>query len=386
MNTCIKFTSLRLPLLFPFLAAVFICLRSWIVLLIQQTSFNPLKHGFIMIIFMFIGEILIGIFELVSLLRQRHNIKRITERNTIMQFPHYDREEMKKSDCSLFVVFLMAVLDYGITTGLFIMSALLSNKELNLELELKIIQILFTALFSYFFLNVSMYRHQFLSFGLILCGMIMILSQAFDYIRLGTYLLIFFAFTSMQEVIEKWIMNVKYISPYQLLFIEGLFGFSISLIILTMVSYIHCSWEFCMKINSTNTIESITEGFVQLFDNKINILLIWGYIITTTGLNTCTTLTSKYFTPTHRTISDTLSSFIWGIIAMIWICDSDYYLPLTIPAYVIIFLGCLLYNEIIIIKCCGMDEYTNEQIAQRSIIDKNDTVFDNIILDVIDPA
>lgn len=379
MNASIKLTSLRLPLLFPFLAPAFICFRSWIILLIQRTSFNPVKHGFLMIMFMFIGEILIGIFELISVLRQRHKIRIKTERKTIMHFPYYQGEDKKERDYSLLFLFLMALLDFGITTGLLIISSQLSKTQLNLEHELKIIQILFTALLSYFLLNVSMYRHQFLSFGLILCGVIMILSQSIENLFLSPYYLVFFAFTSTQEVIEKWLMYSKYISPFKLLFIEGLFGLGISSISLCIVNYIPCSWEFCKGINLSNTIESFNEAFVQLFEDKMNIVSVAAYIISTTGLNICTTLTSKYFTATHRTISDTLSSFIWGIIDLIWISDSELYLPLIIPSYVIIFLGCLLYNEIIIITCCGMDEYTNEGISLRSIVDRNNTLSDNII-------
>ena len=65
------------------------------------------------------------------------------------------------------------------------------------------------------------------------------------------------------------------------------------------------------------------------------------------GLNVFLMMTKKYFTPTHRNVSDTMNAFVAWVINMFSNKETS---MINIIGYVIIMLGCLIYNEIIICR------------------------------------
>ena len=69
--------------------------------------------------------------------------------------------------------------------------------------------------------------------------------------------------------------------------------------------------------------------------------------------------------PTHRMISDTFATFIFFIIFLF--STSFYYINYCIFAgYIIAVFGSIVYNEMIILSCCGLDRDTQSNISERS--------------------
>ena len=89
-------------------------------------------------------------------------------------------------------------------------------------------------------------------------------------------------------------------------------------------------------------------------------------------------LTNFYYSPTQRSLTDALSSFLWNTFSSIFILDKEHadYFELQVIGialgYPISFIGALIYNELIIIHLCGMDKGTKKEMLKRSKEEQND--------------
>ena len=79
--------------------------------------------------------------------------------------------------------------------------------------------------------------------------------------------------------------------------------------------------------------------------------------------------TKKYYTPTHRSIADSLNAFCtWVYYSIVPKVDTSWTLVniFDIIGYFLIINGCLLYNELIILHCFDLDRDIKENIVNRS--------------------
>ena len=92
---------------------------------------------------------------------------------------------------------------------------------------------------------------------------------------------------------------------------------------------------------------------------------IFIFILTSFGFNVLFLVTNKYLGPSYHVIIDATSSMCTMIIDII-IKGNYSNLLMQIPGYVLIVIGSLIYNEIVIINCMGMDHGTKTQIEKRA--------------------
>ena len=169
-------------------------------------------------------------------------------------------------------------------------------------------QLIFAGLFSYFILKIIFHRHQILSMIIIILGIILtsVINAAYtesqskfsEYpnkeevqeLQIYHYFILLFEFmiSGLQEVLEKKIMDGKYISPYKLLFLEGLIGFTIGMITLIIGNY-HIGYLD----------KNPFEKFFSQLNNVKFIFLVILFIISEFGLNMLVMLTNYYYTPVH---------------------------------------------------------------------------------------
>ena len=90
-------------------------------------------------------------------------------------------------------------------------------------------------------------------------------------------------------------------------------------------------------------------------------------------------LTKKYLTPTHRSLSDTLTAFVSWIILIIVPGNTEWARnAMNIPGYLLIFVGCLVFSEIIILHFCKLDRDTKEQITKRAATFVENEIISNV--------
>ena len=91
-----------------------------------------------------------------------------------------------------------------------------------------------------------------------------------------------------------------------------------------------------------------------------------------TALHVLERLTNFYYSPTQRSVSDTLSSLFWWIFSF-FIPSKDQKVPGflvgIVIGYIIIFFGSLLYNELIVLHFCGFSKNTKYEVMERGDIE-----------------
>ena len=97
-------------------------------------------------------------------------------------------------------------------------------------------------------------------------------------------------------------------------------------------------------------------------------------------------LTNFYFSPTHRSVSDTLSSLFYWVYTLITNNSSEkeykgYQYVLPVIGYIVMMFGCLVYHEILILFVFGFEKNTKQEVAKRS--DEENKAFEGFDEDLI---
>ena len=240
---------------------------------------------------------------------------------------------------------------------------------------MKNIQIVFSGILSIFILKTRFETHQGVSIGIIMLGLFIvnILNTTelknLDNIFIGLGIIANFFLSSLLEVLEKFLMEAHFISPFKLKFFEGIVGLGIC-IIPAIIALVGIDYK---ALKGEGTITSLS-------------LFIVLYFLSELGTNSLNILTNFYYSPTQRSLTDALSSFLWNTFSSIFILDKEHaeYFELQVIGialgYPISFIGALIYNELIIIHLCGMDKGTKKEMLRRSDIESKevDLLMNNI--------
>ena len=188
-----------------------------------------------------------------------------------------------------------------------------------------------------------------------------------------TYEILFALFTSVLftalEITEKWMIDTSFYSPHEILFFVGLFTTIIMLTVCTIGAYVPC--EKWMKLCSVGTnVINLSDEISIIMSNGYYIIQVILYILLSTGYNEFIQLVLKYYGPTHRVITDVFSSLC--IMLFLLSRNSPRDIILQGVGEVVIIIGVLIYNEIVLVHLCGMDENTEVKIRERAS-SKDDT-------------
>ena len=237
-------------------------------------------------------------------------------------------------------------------------------------------------LLSFIFLKYKYYIHHYITFGLNTLTMItkyiitIIQSNSEEYI--GKHIWFYFLFSityCLLLVIGKYYMDKFYSSPYFIMLIIGIIMSGILLIIALIKYYV--------------TSESqIFTGFNINVNNGKSIGYLIGDIISQFIFNLGLWITVYYFTPCHTIISENMMEIMYYIYdysdnKKYW-NEKEFYLNFWLfPIFLFInLIFSLIFNEIIIFKCCKLDYYTNIRIQEREKKEQNNiNKFINKIID-----
>ena len=172
-----------------------------------------------------------------------------------------------------------------------------------------IFDLIFLSLFSMFILNEKLYRHQYLS---LLFMIIILLSSivAFDSSnikgKVSDFLLVLYIelIYSINHVINKYVMESKFCSPYEVSFYEGFFAFIINIILLSIISNFEVSKHSgVLKVfKHKNYDGKIFLDNWNYYADKFNAKEFLIFVLSALNrvlYNLFSLLTIKYFTPSH---------------------------------------------------------------------------------------
>jgi hypothetical protein len=247
-------------------------------------------------------------------------------------------------------------------------------------------------LFSYFILNYHFYKHHYLSFGINIFGIIILIIndiiliiykdisdyQYFILIIMRLVKLILFA---CGDNYAKYTLNTELINPFSLMLSMALYETIFALI-------------FSIPFTFLKTREEEVYIFVEMLEyfKGTQILVTIGLFISCFSYEAFLLIIIDRFSPSHLPLAFLLSSFLYNLYFLInqYIKNYvvSYYIYLKFAFYVILFIAAMIHNEVIIINKCGFNKSTkmfldmklNEEIKEYKLsFDEDETEFDNQI-------
>ena len=238
-----------------------------------------------------------------------------------------------------------------------------NNEKNNDRIDfLVIIDIFSRALISKIFLKRKIYQHHIVSIFITFSGFLMqiisyisVFGKDFNYIY---YLIIFpkYILFPIADAINEIILNYHFFFPQHLMFIRGVFEFFILFILCSILRIIGII-DFRIFIKENPKI-------------LYQILLRLSYIIISFFRTFFLMKVIYLYDSQHVSfliITFTFTNFIKRISIFEFGGNKNYiiYFILGIISLLIIFLGVLIYNEILIINVCGLNEYTKKGFEEK---------------------
>ena len=299
--------------------------------------------------------------------------------------------EMPKqsSDLQLKVLIPLSLGNFFICFISFCLGGVKRINDHNYTYQIGTLSLIWLTFLCHKLLKAPIYTHHFISIGLICtCQIVLGFSVWFtvEEFKEEPYLLVLdFSllllcdlFFSTKHAIEKYLMEKKDMLVYKIIFIEGVLGIIINVIFVFVLWYVPCPFDlpFCVGGPTVN-FEKLKNNLVQL---PGTLFLFYLFSI---GVNLFVLLTNKFFSPTHRFVFDTVSSIIQIVINELFIEKKpeeeakEMSLPwkiTTIITYGVIFVGCLIYNEILVLNFCGIGDFTKNRIIERASLDASENI------------
>ena len=243
---------------------------------------------------------------------------------------------------------------------------IIRNEEKNdfLEVILKVLTIPFISLLSALILHYKYYKHHIIgyiitSIGLILHPMYLWIFEKNKDIELTILIqIIGYLLSSFIDVIEKYLTDIKFISPYLIISAEGFFGFCLSFPL----------FKLCLLIIEKTDFISLNNYFDSIQNSLKYQIGIVVYCIGVFLYNIMRILTTQKCSPVHRVITNTFSAFLgWIIHYFFEDKDSPAHIIIEAVGYMIVFFGLMIFLELLIINKWGMNQNTTFNIDQRGI-------------------
>ena len=222
-------------------------------------------------------------------------------------------------------------------------------------------------IYHYFYKTREFKRHHLFSIGLIVIGTICSVGEHFQYF---SWIHLFSIFSSIDisflEILLYKLMNENgdYLSHFEITWIQGFIDFVLSVIFCFVLSMVPCDHDKNKYCANNGKVVDLLKDFKSIFISYKTLIQVLMYIFTSTGKNVFKILTTKHLGPTHRIISDGIFSVITLIVAMDKL-KKNILIVFQIIGHILLISGILLYNEIVILHCCNLDDQTKKVIYNR---------------------
>ena len=303
------------------------------------------KHSLISNLFLSLVKLLTIIPLIIFKVRSK-SIKNIDkEKNRInnMNLTFYKDSKQKIILCKYLYIVL--------NSAIFVIQGVVLFYTVKIKTNFWIFESVMILVFYYLIFRIKLYRHHYLSIGLIiLTGLIIDLAIG-NLQNDFHYNLILFALRcaretlySLHDVINKYIMERKYGSVYEICFYNGLFC---SILIGVFYPINYYLWHL--------------DDFSEYFDNfnKKELLVLLGFMSTQLGLYLFCLITNRDHSPCHIFI-------IYAFGQLAYYIDIDISQIAIIIGHIFILFMSLIFNEIIEINFCGLSKNTKKNIMMRA--------------------
>jgi hypothetical protein len=229
--------------------------------------------------------------------------------------------------------------------------------------------IIIGALLCYFNLRIKILKHQFYSLIIIIiCSILMIIFEfifKINGVLIKDFSLAYFfvicnlIFVAFTDIIEKYLLEFDFMDPFLTLLMESIFGF----IFIAIFSFGNNPFEDVIRL----FVENDVGNFIFL------IILLVLYFVFSAGTNVYKLLSNVYYTPMAKSIAIYILNPILLIYSYFY--ENDFqiegksniiYLIVNIILSIIIGFFGFVYNEFLVLFCCGLEFETHLVISKRS--------------------
>ena len=360
------------PLMF-FLCAI---LRKIVEIILKS---RPYKNNidFLIPFLIFFSQCLFG-YIIYICYSKKTNLNKGTKKNVLSPFKEESflstsNKSTFSNDGKIKIIFLILFASFFNFIGTIIRNDdvlnFLSKEEDNSQLNVRVrgIQIIISSLLCHYTIRINIYKHQKLSliiisfFYAILIGVELYISnQILSKIAVLSICIISNLFRSFLDVTEKYLFEFNYINIFLMMTYEGLTGLFFDIIaILSGNSF---------KNEGNNLLNSLSKSGLEVF---IFIVLIIFYIVISGFKNAYRVTTNKYYSPISRAlIESTIDPFLFLYISLTSDKKDEFELfwthfSIVFFCLMIISLFSLVYNDFIILYCCGLEYNTYSEIINR---------------------
>ena len=228
------------------------------------------------------------------------------------------------------------------------------------------------AFFYVYALKIPIFKHQIFALIIISFCLIIIMICEFifqeiniflSYTELLIVLLIILVnqiFDCLLDTIEKYLFEYDFANPFKVLMFEGIFGTLLSFFLFFVPSYT----EDVPKVYKNNSSANF-----MLF-----IFLLFVFIIMTGFKNIFKLITTKLYSPMARAFTDYFINPIYLLYYFLF--ENDFvterklnrglYFGINLLLSIIISFCGLVFNEFIVLFCCGLERNTHDQVSKRA--------------------
>ena len=231
------------------------------------------------------------------------------------------------------------------------------------------------TVFSFFILGQKLYKHHFISLGIIsIILLIIFIISIFHMEKIlesFLYYIFYYVLFTLYDVLKKKYMNIYFYTPYFVMLIIGSIN-SFILLIFDIFAYFFNPDISGIIIGFNNNINSIGDVFLLILDLILENIWNLGFW-----------LTIYYFSPWYNFISEYIGEYIFYILTVNREEDDNFYSTTNAIifsiCYFINFCFILIFNEVIILNFCGLDYNTRKRIEERSSKDYTEAIGKDLI-------
>ena len=235
--------------------------------------------------------------------------------------------------------------------------------------------ILFVVGLCYLILHIKYYFHHAFAVGIIFLGLAIdsyVNHEFKDNINIYVYIFITIfnnLFEALIDVLEKYIMEKKYVDPLLMLGGEGVVGMITVGICFLFVGQINCGYsiQICDK---NSVVDNISYGFTFLITHYKYLLthiILYFFLL---AYNIFRVLTNYHYSPAHRIIPKTFKGFILWLLFFIPFFSENAKKDKNIIigeciGYLFQMFGVLMFVEVLILGICGLNNNIESEITKR---------------------
>ena len=353
MVFCISFGKLDKNILYPIAAGI---LKFNFKIILPHT--HLIDHPLILSVCSSFGMSLSLFLLLIYKWRSRSKLNRYktdnnknnepTKKKTLEIELEYNNQYKELTTDKFRFIFLSAILDFILTIMVYCFC-------INFKLNLWMFDILFICMFSHVILKSKLYKHQYLCLMIIVILGIIINIDLYFYqnkLKIDIIEVVIKYFSeiifSLCVVLNKFTIEKKFASPYEICFIQGVINLFLYIICLLIFKDLDDFFSYWNEINNIEIYLFLILMFIQFIFN----LFIF--------------ITLKYFTVCHILIIIVIAElepFCRDLV------NNNFNSIIIIIEFICLLFILLIFNEIIEINCCGLQKNTKKNIIKRAEIE-----------------